>query len=39
MGNMPLDFWKKSSKEEKAVAQTRILMKYVRREWGEFTPY
>lgn len=29
MGNLTLDFWKNSSKEEKAITQTRMLMKYV----------
>lgn len=29
MGNLPLDFRKNSSKEEKAVAQTRIIMEFV----------
>lgn len=39
MLNLPLDFWKKSSKKWKAVVQTRILMKYIMGESGEFTPY
>lgn len=39
MGNLPLDFWKKFSKKQKAVTQTRILMKYVMGELGEFTPH
>lgn len=37
MGNLTLDFWKNSSKEEKAITQTRMLMKYVMGEWGDFT--
>jgi len=34
---LPLGFWKNSNKEEKAVVQTRMLMKYVVGEWGGFT--
>lgn len=37
MGNLPLDFRKNSGREEKAVAQTRMLMKYVMGERGGFT--
>lgn len=39
MGNLPSDFWEKSSMEQKAAAQTRILIKYVMGELGEFTPH
>lgn len=39
MWNLPLDFWKKPSKQQKAVTQTRILMKYVMRESGKFIPH